>query len=32
MRMPAKRIALVRELATASGTVGGMIGGQVNDH
>jgi geranylgeranyl diphosphate synthase type II len=27
----AKRIELVRELATASGTVGGMIGGQVND-
>jgi geranylgeranyl diphosphate synthase, type II len=26
-----KRIQLVRELATASGTVGGMIGGQVND-
>ena len=26
-----KRIELVRELATASGTVGGMIGGQVND-
>ena len=26
-----KRIDLVRELATASGTVGGMIGGQVND-
>src|SRR3984957_10348531 len=26
-----KRVALVRELATASGTVGGMIGGQVND-
>ena len=26
-----QRIALVRELATASGTVGGMIGGQVND-
>jgi geranylgeranyl diphosphate synthase type II len=26
-----RRIALVRELATASGTVGGMIGGQVND-
>lgn len=25
------RIALVRELAVASGTVGGMIGGQVND-
>jgi len=25
------RIELVRELATASGTVGGMIGGQVND-
>jgi geranylgeranyl diphosphate synthase type II len=25
------RISLVRELATASGTVGGMIGGQVND-
>jgi geranylgeranyl diphosphate synthase type II len=27
----ARRIALVRELSTASGTVGGMIGGQVND-
>ncbi len=27
----AKRIDLVRELATASGTVDGMIGGQVND-
>ena len=27
----AKRIELVRELATASGTAGGMIGGQVND-
>jgi geranylgeranyl diphosphate synthase, type II len=26
-----KRIELVRELATASGTVAGMIGGQVND-
>jgi geranylgeranyl diphosphate synthase type II len=26
-----RRIALVRELAVASGTVGGMIGGQVND-
>ena len=26
-----RRIALVRELASASGTVGGMIGGQVND-
>jgi geranylgeranyl diphosphate synthase type II len=26
-----KRIELVHELATASGTVGGMIGGQVND-
>jgi geranylgeranyl diphosphate synthase type II len=26
-----ERIELVRELATASGTVGGMIGGQVND-
>jgi geranylgeranyl diphosphate synthase type II len=26
-----RRIALVCELATASGTVGGMIGGQVND-
>jgi len=26
-----RRIALVAELATASGTVGGMIGGQVND-
>src|SRR5258708_45763 len=26
-----RRIGLVRELATASGTVGGMIGGQVND-
>jgi geranylgeranyl diphosphate synthase type II len=30
--VPAERsIALVRELSTASGTVGGMIGGQVND-
>ncbi len=27
----ARRIRLVHELATASGTVGGMIGGQVND-
>jgi geranylgeranyl diphosphate synthase type II len=27
----ARRIELVKELATASGTVGGMIGGQVND-
>ena len=27
----ARRIELVGELATASGTVGGMIGGQVND-
>jgi len=26
-----RRVELVRELATASGTVGGMIGGQVND-
>src|SRR5579883_2104511 len=26
-----RRIALVNDLATASGTVGGMIGGQVND-
>jgi geranylgeranyl diphosphate synthase type II len=26
-----KKTALVRELATAAGTVGGMIGGQVND-
>ena len=26
-----RRIALVEELSTASGTVGGMIGGQVND-
>jgi len=26
-----RRIALVRELAVASGTAGGMIGGQVND-
>jgi len=26
-----RKIQLVRELATASGTVGGMIGGQVND-
>src|SRR5579864_790935 len=26
-----RRISLVRELATASGTAGGMIGGQVND-
>ncbi len=26
-----RRISLVREIATASGTVGGMIGGQVND-
>ena len=29
--MPQRRIRLVAELATASGTVGGMIGGQVND-
>jgi geranylgeranyl diphosphate synthase type II len=28
---PDRRAALVGELATASGTVGGMIGGQVND-
>jgi len=28
---PDRRILLVSELATASGTVGGMIGGQVND-
>lgn len=28
---PERRIRLVAELATASGTVGGMIGGQVND-
>jgi geranylgeranyl diphosphate synthase type II len=28
---PTKIVNLVRELATASGTVGGMIGGQVND-
>jgi len=28
---PAQRIALIAELATASGTVGGMIGGQVHD-
>jgi geranylgeranyl diphosphate synthase, type II len=28
---PDRRISLVAELATASGTVGGMIGGQVND-
>jgi geranylgeranyl diphosphate synthase type II len=28
---PARRADLVAELATASGTVGGMIGGQVND-
>jgi geranylgeranyl diphosphate synthase type II len=28
---PERRVELVRELATASGTVGGMIGGQVND-
>jgi geranylgeranyl diphosphate synthase type II len=28
---PERRVDLVRELATASGTVGGMIGGQVND-
>jgi geranylgeranyl diphosphate synthase type II len=28
---PERRSHLVRELATASGTVGGMIGGQVND-
>ncbi|MDZ4801969.1 MAG: farnesyl diphosphate synthase [Bryobacteraceae bacterium] len=28
---PHKQIALVRELATASGTAGGMIGGQVHD-
>ena len=27
---PDRRIMLVSELATASGTVGGMIGGQVN--
>src|SRR5229473_89517 len=26
-----RRVALIGELATASGTVGGMIGGQVND-
>jgi len=26
-----RRVLLVRELATASGTIGGMIGGQVND-
>src|SRR5437660_1204758 len=26
-----RRVALVREVAVASGTVGGMIGGQVND-
>jgi geranylgeranyl diphosphate synthase type II len=26
-----KRVALVRELSTAAGTVGGMIGGQVHD-
>jgi len=26
-----RRVELVRELSTASGTVGGMIGGQVND-
>ena len=26
-----RRVALIAELATASGTVGGMIGGQVND-
>jgi geranylgeranyl diphosphate synthase, type II len=26
-----RRVQLVRELATAAGTVGGMIGGQVND-
>src|SRR5882672_7373030 len=26
-----RRIELVRELSTAAGTVGGMIGGQVND-
>ncbi len=26
-----RRIELVRELSTASGTIGGMIGGQVND-
>ena len=28
---PGRRVALIAELATASGTVGGMIGGQVND-
>src|SRR5204863_10033499 len=28
---PDRRILLVSELSTASGTVGGMIGGQVND-
>jgi len=28
---PERRIHLVQELSTASGTVGGMIGGQVND-
>jgi geranylgeranyl diphosphate synthase type II len=28
---PERRIRLVEELSTASGTVGGMIGGQVND-
>jgi geranylgeranyl diphosphate synthase type II len=28
---PERRIALVNELATASGTVGGMVGGQVHD-
>lgn len=28
---PSRKVELVRELATASGTVGGMIGGQVND-
>src|SRR5690348_12182494 len=26
-----KRVAIIRELATASGTIGGMIGGQVHD-
>jgi geranylgeranyl diphosphate synthase type II len=28
---PDRRVRLIHELATASGTVGGMIGGQVND-
>jgi geranylgeranyl diphosphate synthase type II len=28
---PERRVHLVQELSTASGTVGGMIGGQVND-